>query len=229
MYSPRLSVDAPTRAICVHGTAGCIGGGAVRRPPCAPKANEDGKPRRRARRAAAAAPARRSAQQSGGPPAPRAALPRRRRVSSVQRTPLRCARFSAEAMRESQRRWRDGSLEEDLPMRCLSEMFNVNYFLVSQTNPHIVPALNLKKRVNRKLGNLLETEWKHRRAPPRLCSNRLCSNASRGSAATDCAATGHDQPFQTRCVCAQGPCVQGSCTFVSSERVATAECHHAVV
>ncbi|KAK9821995.1 hypothetical protein WJX81_006133 [Elliptochloris bilobata] len=71
-------------------------------------------------------------------------------------------KFSAEAMRESQRRWRDGSLEEDLPMRCLSEMFNVNYFLVSQTNPHIVPALNLKKRVNRKLGNLLESEWKHR-------------------------------------------------------------------
>lgn len=47
-------------------------------------------------------------------------------------------------------------------MRSLSEMFNVNYFLVSQTNPHIVPALNLKKRVNRKLGNILEAEWKHR-------------------------------------------------------------------
>ena len=74
-------------------------------------------------------------------------------------------RFSAEAMQESQRRWRDGSLEEDLPMRSLSEMFNVNYFLVSQTNPHIVPALNLKKRVNRKLGNILEAEWKHRHGP----------------------------------------------------------------
>ena len=67
-------------------------------------------------------------------------------------------------MKDSQRRWRDGSLEEDLPMRSLSEMFNVNYFLVSQTNPHIVPALNLKKRVNRKLGNILEAEWKHRHA-----------------------------------------------------------------
>lgn len=30
------------------------------------------------------------------------------------------------------RRWFDGSLEMDLPMRGLSEMFNVNYFLVSQ-------------------------------------------------------------------------------------------------
>ncbi len=27
------------------------------------------------------------------------------------------------------RRWRDGSLEEDLPMRGLREMFNINYFL----------------------------------------------------------------------------------------------------
>ena len=51
-------------------------------------------------------------------------------------------------------------------MRSLSEMFNVNYFLVSQTNPHIVPVLNLKKRVNRKLGNILEAEWKHRSARP---------------------------------------------------------------
>ena len=71
-------------------------------------------------------------------------------------------RYTPEAEKEASRRWRDGSLEEDLPMRTLSEMFNVNYFLVSQTNPHIVPALNMKRRLNRKLGNLLETEWKHR-------------------------------------------------------------------
>ena len=72
-------------------------------------------------------------------------------------------RFKPEAEdNDGARRWRDGSLEEDLPMRTLSEMFNVNYFMVSQTNPHIVPALNLKRRVNRKLGNLLEAEWKHR-------------------------------------------------------------------
>ena len=74
-------------------------------------------------------------------------------------------RFNAESVQQTERRWRDGSLEEDLPMRSLSEMFNVNYFLVSQTNPHIVPALNLKKRFNRKLGNIIETEWKHR-CPP---------------------------------------------------------------
>ena len=81
--------------------------------------------------------------------------------AAVEQRPA-CCRFNAESVQQTERRWRDGSLEEDLPMRSLSEMFNVNYFLVSQTNPHIVPALNLKKRVNRTLGNVVETEWKHR-------------------------------------------------------------------
>ena len=65
-------------------------------------------------------------------------------------------------------------------MRTLSEMFNVNYFLVSQTNPHIVPALNLKKHFNRKLGNLLEQEWKHRQASgaaAQVVERVLCSKA----------------------------------------------------
>ena len=30
------------------------------------------------------------------------------------------------------RRWCDGSLEEDLPMRGLREQFNVNFFITSQ-------------------------------------------------------------------------------------------------
>ena len=83
-------------------------------------------------------------------------------VWTVQSVGTFFCRFNAESVQQTERRWRDGSLEEDLPMRSLSEMFNVNYFLVSQTNPHIVPALNLKKRVNRTLGNVVETEWKHR-------------------------------------------------------------------
>ena len=89
-----------------------------------------------------------------------------------------CRSFSAEPLQNGQRRWRDGSLEEDLPMRSLSEMFNVNYFLVSQTNPHIVPVLNLKKRVNRKLGNILEAEWKHRSARLMPCPVQACPRAS---------------------------------------------------
>jgi TAG lipase/steryl ester hydrolase/phospholipase A2/LPA acyltransferase len=30
----------------------------------------------------------------------------------------------------------DGSVESDLPMQQLSELFNVNHFIVSQVNPH---------------------------------------------------------------------------------------------
>lgn len=32
----------------------------------------------------------------------------------------------------------DGSMEQDLPMEQLSEMFNVNHFIISQANPHAV-------------------------------------------------------------------------------------------
>jgi TAG lipase/steryl ester hydrolase/phospholipase A2/LPA acyltransferase len=33
-------------------------------------------------------------------------------------------------------KWSDGSVENDLPMQRLSELFNVNHFVVSQVNPH---------------------------------------------------------------------------------------------
>jgi len=35
-------------------------------------------------------------------------------------------------------RFCDGSMEQDLPMQQLSEMFNVNHFIISQANPHAV-------------------------------------------------------------------------------------------
>lgn len=57
--------------------------------------------------------------------------------------------------------WRDGSLEDDLPMRGLSEMFGVNHFIVSQTTPYIIPFLNLKKSLG-VAGQLAEAEIKHR-------------------------------------------------------------------
>jgi len=40
----------------------------------------------------------------------------------------------------------DGSIENDLPMQQLSELFNVNHFVVSQVNPHsaLLSALSLK-------------------------------------------------------------------------------------
>ncbi|KAK7244473.1 hypothetical protein RIF29_39295 [Crotalaria pallida] len=69
----------------------------------------------------------------------------------------------------SVRRWRDGSLEIDLPMMQLKELFNVNHFIVSQANPHIAPLLRLKEFVRSyggnfaaKLAHLVEMEVKHR-------------------------------------------------------------------
>ncbi|XP_021741113.1 triacylglycerol lipase SDP1-like [Chenopodium quinoa] len=67
------------------------------------------------------------------------------------------------------RRWRDGSLESDLPMMNLKELFNVNHFIVSQANPHISPLLRMKEFVRAcggnfaaKLAHLAEMEVKHR-------------------------------------------------------------------
>ncbi|XP_043724492.1 triacylglycerol lipase SDP1-like isoform X2 [Telopea speciosissima] len=67
------------------------------------------------------------------------------------------------------RRWRDGSLESDLPMMQLKELFNVNHFIVSQANPHISPLLRLKELLRTyggnfaaKLAQLAEMEVKHR-------------------------------------------------------------------
>lgn len=36
-------------------------------------------------------------------------------------------------------RWIDGSVNNDVPMLKLSQMFHVNHFIVSQVNPHIIP------------------------------------------------------------------------------------------
>ncbi|XP_027366780.1 triacylglycerol lipase SDP1-like [Abrus precatorius] len=67
------------------------------------------------------------------------------------------------------RRWRDGSLEIDLPMMQLKELFNVNHFIVSQANPHIAPLLRMKEFIRAyggnfaaKLAHLVEMEVKHR-------------------------------------------------------------------
>ncbi|KAL0543808.1 hypothetical protein IC582_018913 [Cucumis melo] len=69
----------------------------------------------------------------------------------------------------SARRWRDGSLEIDLPMIQLKELFNVNHFIVSQANPHIAPLLRMKEFIRAcggnfaaKLAHLAEMEVKHR-------------------------------------------------------------------
>ena len=44
------------------------------------------------------------------------------------------------------RKWVDGSLSEDLPMKRLSRLYGVNHFIVSQTNPLALPFITSEKR-----------------------------------------------------------------------------------
>ncbi len=41
-----------------------------------------------------------------------------------------------------QSRWIDGSVHEDIPKEKVNRLHNVNHYIVSQTNPHVVPFLN---------------------------------------------------------------------------------------
>jgi TAG lipase/steryl ester hydrolase/phospholipase A2/LPA acyltransferase len=60
------------------------------------------------------------------------------------------------------RKWQDGSIELDLPVTTLTEMFNCNYYIVSQCNPHLISILNMKKFVSSNVGQIIEAEFKTR-------------------------------------------------------------------
>lgn len=66
-------------------------------------------------------------------------------------------------------RWIDGSVENDLPMNRLSELFNVNHFIVSQVNPHIYPFVkhavgtsSYFRTFNHKILHLIRSELNYR-------------------------------------------------------------------
>lgn len=40
-------------------------------------------------------------------------------------------------------RWIDGSVRSDLPFDALRQMLNINHFITSQTNPHVLPLLSM--------------------------------------------------------------------------------------
>lgn len=52
------------------------------------------------------------------------------------------------------KRWVDGSLANDLPLLRLARLHNVNHYIVSQTNPHVVPFLQDNVQRSKGLGNL---------------------------------------------------------------------------
>jgi len=39
-------------------------------------------------------------------------------------------------------RWIDGSVHDDIPIEKVNRLHNINHYIVSQTNPHVVPFLN---------------------------------------------------------------------------------------
>ncbi len=43
-------------------------------------------------------------------------------------------------------KWQDGSLRADLPMLRLARLHNVNHYVVSQTNPHVVPFMRSERK-----------------------------------------------------------------------------------
>jgi len=47
------------------------------------------------------------------------------------------------------RKWVDGAISDDLPAKRLARLYGVNHYIVSQTNPHVIPFVNDAKRSRR--------------------------------------------------------------------------------
>lgn len=54
-------------------------------------------------------------------------------------------------------KWVDGSVSDDLPMKRLSRLYGVNHFIVSQTNPIVLPFISAEKNQQTILGTLTDT------------------------------------------------------------------------
>lgn len=50
------------------------------------------------------------------------------------------------------RRWVDGSVSDDLPAKRLARLYGVNHYIVSQTNPHVLPFVSDGHRKQTSLG-----------------------------------------------------------------------------
>ncbi|MDP5071419.1 MAG: DUF3336 domain-containing protein, partial [Congregibacter sp.] len=54
------------------------------------------------------------------------------------------------------RKWVDGSVSDDLPAKRLARLYGVNHFVVSQTNPHVLPFVTDGHRKQSARGILTE-------------------------------------------------------------------------
>ena len=54
------------------------------------------------------------------------------------------------------RKWVDGSVSDDLPAKRLARLYGVNHYVVSQTNPHVIPFVSDGHRKQNALGLLTD-------------------------------------------------------------------------
>jgi TAG lipase/steryl ester hydrolase/phospholipase A2/LPA acyltransferase len=54
------------------------------------------------------------------------------------------------------RKWVDGSVSDDLPAKRLARLYGVNHYVVSQTNPHVIPFVTDGHRKQNAMGILTE-------------------------------------------------------------------------
>ncbi|MEH6584292.1 MAG: DUF3336 domain-containing protein [Halioglobus sp.] len=54
------------------------------------------------------------------------------------------------------RKWVDGSVSDDLPAKRLARLYGVNHYVVSQTNPHVIPFVTDGHRKETTMGLLTE-------------------------------------------------------------------------
>lgn len=59
-----------------------------------------------------------------------------------------------------QRKWVDGSISDDLPMKRLSRLYGANHFIVSQTNPLILPFIGAEKNRQGVISTISQTGLK---------------------------------------------------------------------
>ena len=98
-------------------------------------------------------------------------------------------------------RWADGSLQSDLPRMRLRRLFNVNHFIVSQTNPHVLPFLSSREPDESGLGHgarrfLLSTARHQAHNALKLARNNLPSPFTKARRHLDYAAGVLDQDYR---------------------------------
>jgi len=62
------------------------------------------------------------------------------------------------------RKWVDGSVSDDMPAKRLARLYGVNHYIVSQTNPHVIPFVTNGKRGQNALSLIRDASVKTARA-----------------------------------------------------------------